>query len=338
MDTVTHGLAGWLLARAIPPSKRVQGATAALVVGAVLPDADNIASLFGSEAYLRVHRGISHGLLGIALTSLVVALLFRRFGRWKDWKALYLLTLLGQLSHIGLDLLNSYGTQIFQPFSNARVAFDVLFIVDLAFSGIIAAGLFLSRKRPRAAQAALAALLLYTGGAFALHLRAEGIVRDAAARGGVRVASSYALPTLGRLPAGLLPEWGRRAEAAGEARRDAAAAGVPFPAGPFAWSGFVDDGATYLRADVDPLEDRLVWKERVGKGARVPQVQSLRGLPDVRTYLWFARFPVVTVSALPGRTVLAFSDLRFGGVPTRGPFLLTVTEAPGRSPSIRWGP
>jgi inner membrane protein len=125
MDTVTHGLTGWLVARALPDEWKGEHpgtATAIVTLGSVLPDADNAASLLGSELYLRIHRGLSHSLLGIAVSSFVVALLFARYGRWKDAKRLFLLALAGQVSHVVLDLLNAYGTQILQPFSDARLS------------------------------------------------------------------------------------------------------------------------------------------------------------------------------------------------------------------------
>src|SRR3990170_6750941 len=226
MDTVTHGLTGWLIARAVPSEAGKKEATLAVVAGSVLPDADNVASLLGSEFYLRIHRGISHSFAGVAVTSLLVALLLYRFGKWKDLKKLYLLALLGQLSHIALDLLNSYGTQIFQPFSDARVSLDLLFIVDIAFTGIIVLGLLLSRYRPSRARAALVVLAAYVGfGAF-LHLRAEDAVREAAERHGVPVVSSWALPRMGEMQS--LPDLGlgRRAEAAVDSRRSGTPPGV----------------------------------------------------------------------------------------------------------------
>jgi inner membrane protein len=346
MDTVTHGLAGWLIARAIPSDSAGKEATAAVVIGSVLPDADNVASLLGSELYLRIHRGISHSLAGMAVTSLLVALLLYKYGKWKDLKKLFLLTLLGQLSHIALDLLNSYGTQIFQPFSDARVSFDLLFIIDLAFTGIIVLGLLLSRYRPSRARAALAVLAAYVVFAAFLHQRAEDAVREAAVRHGVPVVSSWALPRLGEIRS--LPDVapGRRAEAAVEPRGRlsipalsaiSGGKGIPFPAGPFAWNGFVDDGSTYLRAEVDPLDGAVDWRERMRKGRDVPEVRALGNIPDVRTYLWFARFPTAYVSTVDGKTVVTFFDLRFGGVTGRRPFILRVIEAPGGSPQARWG-
>ncbi|MBI5576705.1 MAG: metal-dependent hydrolase [Deltaproteobacteria bacterium] len=354
MDTVTHGLAGWLIARAIPPvagnSEAVKAvkreATVAMVLGAVLPDADNIASLLGSEFYIRLHRGVSHSFAGIAITSLAVALLFHKFGKWKDLKKLYLLVLLGQLSHIGLDLLNSYGTQIFQPFSNARVSFDLLFIVDLAFTGIIVLGILLSRHSPSRARAALAVLTVYVGFAAFLHLRAEEAVRYAAVRNGVPVVSAWALPRLPEIRS--LPDLtpGRRAEAAQKPKFEEVAPGLaaiarrdrfPIPAGPCAWNGFVDDGRTYLRAEVNPFDGAVDWKEREWKGREAPEAKALRDLQDVRTYLWFARFPTVRVATEDGKTVVTFLDMRFGGPTTRRPFVLRVIESPGRSPQTQWG-
>lgn len=347
MDTVTHGLTGWLISRAIPSETYSREATAAVVVGSLLPDADNVISLLGSEMYLRLHRGFSHGFPGIAVTSLLVALLLYRFGKWKDLKKLYLLALLGQLSHIALDLLNSYGTQIFQPFSDVRVSFDILFVVDLVFTGIIVAGLLLSRRRTAPARAAMAALCVYVGFATFLHLRVENAVRNAAEGHGVRVVSASALPRLAevRVDNGLLA-----VTSVGKAWAQQEGNGLPnlpipdhpgkypFPAGPFAWNGFIDDGKTYLRAEVDPFSGAVAWKQRVPRGGDVPEVRAVEDIPDVRTYLWFARFPVVQTSRTGETTTLLFSDLRFGEVPgRRRPFVLKVIEAPGRSPQVRWG-
>ncbi|HJX16185.1 MAG TPA: metal-dependent hydrolase, partial [Candidatus Deferrimicrobiaceae bacterium] len=272
MDTVTHGLAGWLVARAIHEEEGKKEATAALIVGSLLPDADNVASLLGSELYLRLHRGVSHGFAGVVVTSLLVALLLYRFGKWKELKHLYLLVLVGQFLHISLDLLNSYGTQIFQPFSDARVSFDILFVIDLVFTGIIVAGLALSCRRPAPARLAMAVLAGYVVFAAVLHSRAEDAVRNAAERYGVPVVSASALPRLPEVTVGsdlasirLVGEaWAQQEREEipnlpipGHPNR------IPFPAGPLAWNGFIDDGRTYLRAEVDPFSGAVAWKQRV---------------------------------------------------------------------------
>jgi inner membrane protein len=347
MDTVTHGLSGWLVSRAIPSNKYSREATAAVVVGSLLPDADHVTSLLGSEMYIKLHRGVSHGFLGIALTSLVIAFLLYKFGKWKDLKKLWLLAFLGQLLHVSLDLLNSYGTQIFQPFSDVRVSFDILFVIDLVFTGIIITGIFLSRRRPAPARVATAILAAYVVFATVLHFRAEDAVHSAARRHDIPVVSAAALPRLGEISVG---KDLARIRLVGEAWAKEELEGLPnlpiserpnrfpFPAGPFAWNGFIDDGKSYLRAEVDPFSGAVSWKQRVRRGRDVPEVREVEDISEVQTYLWFARFPVVQTSHAGEKTILMFSDLRFGGVPgRRRPFILKVIEAPGRSPEVHWG-
>ena len=51
------------------------------------------------------------------------------------------MTALGLGAHIAGDLITSFGTIIFAPFSDWRAAIGTTFIIDLWFSGIIVAGL-----------------------------------------------------------------------------------------------------------------------------------------------------------------------------------------------------
>lgn len=349
MDTGTHGLAGWLIARALPEKWKgdhPKTATAVVSLAAMLPDADNVASLLGSEMYVRIHRGFSHSFTGVLATSLVLALLFAHFGKWKDRRAVFLLALLGQSSHVLLDLLNSYGTQVLLPFSDARISLDILFVVDLVFTGIILAGIALSRREPHRARASIAVLAVYVGVAALFHAGARDAVRDAALRDGVKVVSAQALPMPSYIdlpspdrfafvstavafempdPVGKVVERIRRQNK------------IPFPAGPFAWNGFVDDGSAYLRGEIELLTGRVSWRQKALHGADVPEVRALRGMQDVETYLWFARFPSVEVSRAGGRREVTFLDLRFAGMPDTRRFVLHVTEVPGAPPSARWG-
>jgi hypothetical protein len=245
-----------------------------------------------------------------------------------------------------LDLLNAYGTQVLQPFSDARLSLDLLFVVDLVFTGIVVAGIAWSRGgKARGARVAMASLAVYVGIAALLHGRAVDLVRDAAVRSGVRVVTASALP---QLPSVALPSMDRfgfatpaAASPAGKdlpgSRAPAGTRTVPFPAGPLSWNGFVDDGRTFLRAEVDPLAGTLEWKQRELRGPDVPAVRAVRGLADVETYLWFARFPAASVASQQGRTEITFYDMRFSGMPGRRPFLLRVIETPGAPPLALWG-
>jgi membrane-bound metal-dependent hydrolase YbcI (DUF457 family) len=138
MDTLTHGLAGALIAKTGFSQRIGKVATAVLVVSAVFPDSDIIVDIVGNEfLYLKYHRSLTHSFLGAFLFSALLAGIFYRFSTYKKYWDLYFLCLLGILSHIFLDLPTSFGTMIFFPFSDRRVAWDMIFIIDLIFTGII---------------------------------------------------------------------------------------------------------------------------------------------------------------------------------------------------------
>ncbi len=67
-------------------------------------------------------------------------------------------------------------------------------------------------------------------------------------------------------------------------------------------------------------------------------MEAAQGLPRVKTYLWFARFPVLRYWELDERHIVEFSDLRFAR-PDRnpGPFTFRVTfDAAGRVLGQGW--
>lgn len=326
MDTVTHALSGWLMSRTIPTERwgsEAKTGKIALIAGSVLPDADIVPSLLGSDFYVRFHQGLSHSLVGAAASSFLFSLLLYRFGKWKEFRKLLSLTLVAQLSHIALDLLNSYGTQVFLPFSDHRFSFDLVFVVDLAFTGIVVSGLLLSRRRPAPARAACVALAAYVAIAAFLHGETERVVKEMAAKEGIHVSAVYALPVPGTLSISK-PAIGLKRV-------------LPLPAGPFSWNGFVDDGKNYIRARVAPLSGTVEWKERIPRAKDAPELRKMLDVPDVRTYLKFARFPVVQEASGSAGAVLTLSDLRYRGIPNWPALLLRIIERPGDSPQAKWG-
>src|SRR5207237_10321745 len=80
--------------------------------------------------------------------------------------SVYGITAVSICAHIAADVITSYGTMVFAPFSDWRVAIGTTFIIDLWFSGIIVAGLIASAivyRSRRPAIAALAVLVAYVG-------------------------------------------------------------------------------------------------------------------------------------------------------------------------------
>jgi membrane-bound metal-dependent hydrolase YbcI (DUF457 family) len=153
MDTITHGIAGALISKAVfggrdmfPPievgKKRL--ITWVLVVGAVFPDADVLREFFSSNALLMItwHRSLTHSLVLLPIWSVLLAFVTAAIARWRKWESPRVEGLAGYyavgiLSHIFLDLLTSYGTMIWSPLEWSRPSWDVLFIVDFTFTGIL---------------------------------------------------------------------------------------------------------------------------------------------------------------------------------------------------------
>jgi inner membrane protein len=151
MDTVTQITLGAAVGEATLGHK--VGYRAALwgAVGGLIPDLDMIAMpLLDQMARLGWHRGLSHSLLFVAIGSPALAWLIRKIHKdsanFQRWTLLFFLAL---FTHILLDCFTFYGTQIFQPFSDLRVAFNSISIIDPVYTipllvGIVIA-LFLKR-------------------------------------------------------------------------------------------------------------------------------------------------------------------------------------------------
>ena len=150
MDTLTHLVAGALTPLAFPGApKRAAVLGFGIAVGE-LPDID---IFFGTtpEALMVVHRGITHALVWQPLMALLAVIPFYLWLRCKPAApvpigqdnppyresarfglgSLYLVALFAVYTHIYLDCMTTFGTQIFLPFSAVRVAFPSMFIVDL---------------------------------------------------------------------------------------------------------------------------------------------------------------------------------------------------------------
>ncbi|MGB7436180.1 MAG: metal-dependent hydrolase [Candidatus Acidiferrum sp.] len=153
MDTITHGIAGALIGKAVfggrdlfsPKEMSKQRlVTWAVMVGSIFPDSDVFRDMFSGNPLLMItwHRSVTHSLVMLPVWAVLLALLTRAIAQWRDWEAprfaaLAGLYAVGILSHIYLDLLTTYGTMIWSPLAWSRPAWDVLFIVDFTFTAIL---------------------------------------------------------------------------------------------------------------------------------------------------------------------------------------------------------
>jgi membrane-bound metal-dependent hydrolase YbcI (DUF457 family) len=153
MDTITHGIAGALIGKAlfsgdsmfpVRPMSQARITTWALMVGAVFPDSDVLRDLLSRNELLMItwHRSLTHSLLLMPIYALALAALTRWIGGKFKWDSPSYLTLtiaygVGILSHILLDLVTTFGTMVWSPLAWSRPAWDLVFIVDFTFTGIL---------------------------------------------------------------------------------------------------------------------------------------------------------------------------------------------------------
>ncbi|MEO8189076.1 MAG: metal-dependent hydrolase [Acidobacteriota bacterium] len=332
MDTPSHGLAGAMLTRSMTSRP---GARAALWIGflaAMLPDADTF-FLTGQVDYLRNHRGWSHSFVYLPLFAFGAAAVARLFFRKAKFLDLWIFAAAGIASHILFDWITSFGTMFFTPISRTRYSLDLLFIIDLFFSGIGLVTLLLTLVRPASSRKiaawGCAALAFYIAFCAVLHSRALEVWR--------RIDHPPPGAVVAVMPQLLSPfRWLALSEHAGSVHA------CFFDIGPFARTvptpRLPDKMSEALRRlpDFYPPPERARIRSFDRPPDSVP-LRRARALPDVQMYLAFARFPLETVTAsTDGGAVVTFEDLRFlpfftgpwsrgkNGEYTRQPFVFRV--------------
>ena len=153
MDTITHGIAGALIGKAVfrgedmfasKAMNRARIVTWSLMLGAIFPDSDIIRDWFSRDPMLILtwHRSITHSLVCMPFFALALAALTRWFARWRKWDApsfaaLTGIYVIGILSHIFLDLVTTFGTMIWSPLQWSRPGWDLIFIIDFTFTALL---------------------------------------------------------------------------------------------------------------------------------------------------------------------------------------------------------
>ena len=327
MDNLCHTLVGAALAET-GLRKKTPLATAALVIGANIPDVDGILYWINRpiEA-LGFRRGWTHGVLAMAVWPFVLVAILLAWDRWVRRRrhpelppaaprALLWLSLLGVLTHPLLDLCNTYGVRLLMPFSGHWFHGDTLFIADPWMWLALGLGYLLARelrrrgaRRPEwPARAALAAATAYILLMATSNVLARGMVR--------RAATADGGPAVG----GLMVS--------------------PLPLNPFRRSVVMQRGDVYELGSFDWLARphyrpaRIVPRET---GLDAPAVRAAAAATPVgRIFLDWARFPVFdVVPVITGYEVL-LADARYtlSGRARFGAVAITVPRAVS-SPSPR---
>ena len=136
MDPLSQGTVGAAFAQSIANKNNIIKIGIIGFLAGMAPDLD---VLIRSEndpiLFLEYHRQFSHSLFFIPFGSLIVALLiFPLFKKSMGFKTIYMASFLGYATHGLLDACTSYGTLLFWPFSNERITWNNISIIDPLFT------------------------------------------------------------------------------------------------------------------------------------------------------------------------------------------------------------
>jgi len=366
MDTITHGIAGSLIGKGYFSEREGKVAIFAATLGAVFPDSDVIIEFFSRDplAIIKYHRGITHSFVAMPFFALALAALTRaflpplqkRFAGLRDLRApslgtLTLIYMIGIASHILLDGMTSFGTRMWTPISNARVAWDWLFIIDFIFTSLVLVpqiAAWVHARPEHHLRRALSMWIVFT-------LAAVGVWEIARLVGFPFHRWIVALASIVFFLLFFLPAWrgwGFRVPWAGWSRAGVwlsvayvLACGyahhraltrvetfaaenhiaperigaLPLPPSLLDWGGVIrsDDGVYQSRFDLrESDEPSFLFHADSPPDAFTARAMEL---PDVKLYWNFARFPVIRTSDVNGQHIVDFLENRFITRRTSGP-------------------
>jgi membrane-bound metal-dependent hydrolase YbcI (DUF457 family) len=277
----------------------------------------------------------------------------------------------GIASHILLDGCTSFGTRTLNPFSKDRVAWDLLFIIDFVFTALLLVpqlAAWVHGRRERVLSRAILMWICLTAAALGVWV----LARDAgfpfpllsilvvsvifaavfflplAKRGGADLSRTqwcrigFVLSCIYIVGCGFAHHAAMARVRAFAVNRHIAAekiSAIPLPISLFDWNGLI-------------LTDHGVYQSQFSLGSSAPTqfrffadspqnrfTQEAAQLEPVRTFLWFARFPVMDFSAIEERNLVEYRDLRFFSGANRGPIPFAfgvIFDSQGRMLKYGW--
>jgi inner membrane protein len=130
MDPVTHAITGVAVSKVLnQPIDISNPVFTAIVVGSVFPDIDILLQKGGDYVYLKNHRGVTHSIIGLTISSLLISFILFMIFR-TSFIGILLGTWAGLFSHVAWDVFNSYGAKFFWPFYKKKISYSLLVVFD----------------------------------------------------------------------------------------------------------------------------------------------------------------------------------------------------------------
>ena len=133
MDPVTQGAFGAIFAQTISNKKKILVGSIVGCFAGLAPDLDIfIRSASDPLLKLEYHRQFTHSLIFIPIGALIVTFFSRLlFKKYLSWGETYFFSFIGFATHGLLDACTSYGTQLLWPFTDERISWNYISVVDL---------------------------------------------------------------------------------------------------------------------------------------------------------------------------------------------------------------
>lgn len=356
MDNVTHTLFGATLGRT-SLNRAGRGSTAALILASNAPDIDIVTTFNGAVSYLHWHRGPTHGPIGIVALGTIVAGLVWSGSRLLDrdrtqthatFTSLTLVSIVGVMFHVLMDLPTSYGTRLLSPFDWHWYAIDLMPIIDIYLLAALAACFwFGSRMEWRRRNVVIALSLMALN--YGVRIVAHRQVLETAPR-----MFGPALPArceAARQQGPLVDRWPIHEPLSAsdtERRCLLEIAALPTFISPFQWRLVAQLSNAYETRDVDlldrqrrpaPAAPEAPWRlvQRIANHWTPAALQAASSARTARTFLGFSRFPAAQSTLQPDASVIVrWTDVRFTAAAPRTPvdrqragfFSATVVLAP----------
>jgi inner membrane protein len=203
MDPISQGTVGAAFAQSSANKNNIAKISIVGFLAGLAPDLDVlIRSSTDPVLFLEYHRQFTHSLVFIPFGALVVAsLIFPLVRKTLNFKITYVASFLGYATHGLLDACTSYGTLLFWPFSNERITWNNISIVDplLTIPAVILVLLAIKTNRRRFGLFAAGWIISYLALGFVQYERALSSARQLAQSRGHNAERLTLKPSFGNL-------------------------------------------------------------------------------------------------------------------------------------------
>lgn len=200
MDILTQGLLGGVLAQSVAKKEEKKLASFIGIIAGLLADADILISSANDPLLnIEYHRHFTHSLFFIPVGAAIALILLWPFLKSRiSTGRLYLFCLAGYSMSGVLDACTSYGTHLFWPLSDERIAFNIISIIDPVFTLILLMSLLLGLriKSKRLAHIGLLLCSAYLVLGFVQLQRAQGLAQELMQKRGHVAVKHIIKPTL----------------------------------------------------------------------------------------------------------------------------------------------